>query len=46
MWKKNLFIEKIIISHNLKYYVRSLKRSKVKLSDIRVLKEENIVLIH
>ena len=32
-----VFIEKIIMSHNAKYYVKSLKRNKVKSSDIRGL---------
>ena len=36
-WKKLLFIEKIIISHNMKYYVKSIKGIKVKLPDIRGL---------
>ena len=40
------------MSHNAKYYVKSFKRNKVKLSDIRGLwkkkkySEENIVLVH
>ena len=36
-WKKILLIEKIIMSQNGKYYVKSLKRNKVKFSDIRGL---------
>ena len=36
-WKTLIFIEKIIMPHNSKYYVKSLKRNKVKLSDIRGL---------
>ena len=35
--EKILFIEKIVMSHNKKYYVKSLKRNKVKSSDIRGL---------
>ena len=36
-WEKPLYIEKIIMSRNTKYYIKSFKRNKVKLSDIRGL---------
>ena len=50
-WKKLLFIEKIIKSHNAKYYVKSLKRNKKNhlISEgckKKKCSEENIVLIH
>ena len=35
-WKKLIFNE-IIMPHNTKYYVKSLKSNKVKLSNIRWL---------
>ena len=41
--ENKLFIYKIIMSHNVKYYVKSLKRNKLKLSHIRGLwKKKNI----
>ena len=36
VWK-TLFTEKIVMSHNAKYYVKSLKTNKVKSSDLRGL---------
>ena len=35
--ENKLFLYKIIMSHNMKYYVKSFKRNKLKLSDIRGL---------